>query len=65
MDMSGMDEYMAAMDYLPEAEKENMRRMMEGARKSTEAARNAPKADIEAVRPFADEFMEFQDMQPE
>lgn len=56
MDESEMEGYMASLKQLPEEERNNIRMMMEGAIESNKAARNAPREDIEAVRPYVDEI---------
>jgi len=47
-----MENYMASLEGLPEADLQNIRTMMESAVGSSEKARNAPVQDIEAVRPY-------------
>lgn len=55
-DRGAMENYMASIEGLPEADLQNIRTMMEGAISSSEVARNAPVRDIEAVRPFITEL---------
>ncbi len=63
MDTGAMENYMALMENLPEAEKQNIRKMMESTVRSSEVIRNAPVRDIEAVRPYADEIMALHEME--
>lgn len=56
MDESGMESYMASLEQLPEEERNNIRTMMESAIESNKTIRNAPREDIEAVRPYIDEI---------
>ena len=63
MDTGAMENYMALMENLPEAEKQNIRKMMESTVRSNEVIRNAPVRDIEAVRPYTDEITALYDME--
>ncbi|WP_417568286.1 hypothetical protein [Marinobacter sp.] len=62
VDTGAMENYMALMENLPEAEKQNIRKMMESTVRSNKVIRNAPVRDIEAVRPYADEIMALHEM---
>lgn len=65
MDHSEMEGYLSSLEspQMPEAEIEAMRQMMEGAIKSNEAIRNAPREDIEAVRPYTEEITALHEME--
>jgi hypothetical protein len=63
MDMGAMENYMASLENLPEADIQNIRSMMEGAVKSHEVVRNTPVRDIEAVRPHMAELMALYEME--
>ncbi|PHQ25162.1 hypothetical protein CLH62_12505 [Marinobacter guineae] len=63
MDTGAMENYMASIENLPEADKQNIRTMMEGAVQSNEVVRNAPVRDIEAVRPYIAEITALHEME--
>lgn len=63
MGTGAMENYMASIEGLPEADIQNIRTMMESAVKYNEVVRNTPVRDIEAVRPYMAELMALYDME--
>ncbi|MBU2953105.1 hypothetical protein [Marinobacter sp. F3R08] len=57
IDTRAMEDYMASLEGLPEADTQNIRAVMESAIKSNEVVRNTPVRDIEAVRPHLTDLM--------
>jgi len=50
--------------HMTETQKAQMRAMMEGAMGAMESAKNAPPADLEAIRPHLDELRAFSESEP-
>ena len=56
VDSEGMENYLKLVEGMPEEAQERARKLMAGTAQIYEAASNAPREDIEAVRPYMDKI---------
>lgn len=62
VDSEGMENYLKFVEGMPEEAQERARKLMAGTAQIYEAASNAPREDIEAVRPYMDKIIEAPEM---